>query len=84
MVAISKNIGHVPVLIEEICGILKQLVFNPIICDATFGNGGYTAKFLEFGRVICIDRDPRAVERARLINHPNMLHVLHSNVFCLI
>jgi 16S rRNA (cytosine1402-N4)-methyltransferase len=54
---------------------LDYLAIRPdgIYVDATFGAGGHTRAILERlngGRLISIDADPQAVERARAIEHP--------------
>src|ERR1700719_5081264 len=61
--------GHRPVLLHP---LIESLQPRPgqIAVDATLGAGGVTAALLERvspgGRVIAIDRDPNAVEAARL------------------
>ena len=58
---------HVPVLKDE---ILAQLDVRPdgIYVDGTFGRGGHSRALLEkigpAGRLLVIDRDPRALEAA--------------------
>ncbi len=64
--------NHVSVLLEP---ALEYLAIRPdgIYVDATFGAGGHTRAILErlqTGRLIAIDADPEAVERARAIAHP--------------
>lgn len=63
--------GHRPVLLEEAVAALSLDSGNTVI-DATFGGGGHTRRILEelgeAGRVIGIDRDPAAAERASLIS----------------
>jgi 16S rRNA (cytosine1402-N4)-methyltransferase len=52
---------HVPVLIEEVLGILAPVAGGTFI-DGTFGAGGYTSAILATGAaVIAIDRDPTAI-----------------------
>lgn len=61
---------HVPVLVRE---VLSTLVVRPNgnYLDATFGGGGHTRAILEQldeqARVLVIDRDPDAVQRAELL-----------------
>lgn len=59
---------HRPVLLEE---AVAALAIKPggTYVDATFGGGGYTRALLDLpvGRVVAIDRDPAAVERARAL-----------------
>ena len=60
--------GHRAVMVEE---VLEYLAPEPgdVIVDATLGSGGHTAAIVERvkpgGKVIGIDRDPDAIERAR-------------------
>jgi 16S rRNA (cytosine1402-N4)-methyltransferase len=58
---------HRPVMLEEAVAALAP-VDGETVVDATFGGGGHTRRILEKlapdGRVIGIDRDPEAVERA--------------------
>ncbi len=75
---------HVPVLSSE---ILELLAVRPgqTVVDGTLGGGGHTRLLAEHvgtaGRVISLDRDPAAVERARaeLVDLP--VTSLHGN-FC--
>ncbi len=69
--------SHVSVLLEP---ALEYLAIRPdgIYVDATFGAGGHTRAILDrldSGRVIAIDADPEAVERARAIAHPSFTFV---------
>jgi 16S rRNA (cytosine1402-N4)-methyltransferase len=58
---------HQPVMVNE---VLEYLACTPgkVIVDATLGSGGHAAAILERirpgGRLIGIDRDPEAIERA--------------------
>jgi 16S rRNA (cytosine1402-N4)-methyltransferase len=67
---LSKMNGHLPVMLEEVLYLLSQATCgegSPVIVDATFGGGGHTRAILNRFpecRVIGIDRDPAAVERA--------------------
>jgi 16S rRNA (cytosine1402-N4)-methyltransferase len=58
---------HRPVMLEEAVAALDPKDGETVV-DATFGGGGHAARILEElapdGRVVGIDRDPRAVERA--------------------
>lgn len=59
--------GHSPVMLEEAVEALAP--FNgDVVVDATFGGGGHSRLILEKlapdGRVVGIDRDPEAAERA--------------------
>ena len=58
---------HRPVMLEEAVAALDPKDGETVV-DATFGGGGHTSRILEKlapgGRVVGIDRDPQAVERA--------------------
>jgi 16S rRNA (cytosine1402-N4)-methyltransferase len=58
---------HRPVMLEEAVAALAP-VNGETVVDATFGGGGHTRRVLEKlapdGRVVGIDRDPEAIERA--------------------
>ncbi|MHB8145785.1 MAG: 16S rRNA (cytosine(1402)-N(4))-methyltransferase RsmH [Vulcanimicrobiaceae bacterium] len=69
--------SHVSVLLEP---ALEYLAIRPdgIYVDATFGAGGHTSAILERisgGRVIALDADPGAAERAAHIAHPSLTFV---------
>lgn len=59
---------HVPVLLKEVMEYLRPKA-GDVMLDATLGAGGHAAEILKQiipeGRLIAIDRDPEAVERAR-------------------
>ena len=59
--------GHRPVMLEEALAALDPKD-GEVIIDATFGGGGHTRRILERlgpdGKVVGIDRDPEAVDRA--------------------
>lgn len=49
---------HIPVMLEEVLAALDPQP-DALICDATFGAGGYSRAILEAGAdVVAIDRDP--------------------------
>ncbi len=60
---------HTPVLVEE---VFSALAVRPagLYIDATFGRGGHSARILEAlgpeGRLVAIDRDPRAITAGQL------------------
>jgi 16S rRNA (cytosine1402-N4)-methyltransferase len=71
---------HVPVLLSR---SLEYLAIKPrgIYVDATFGGGGHSKAILERlegGRLIALDADPDAAERARSISDPAFSFV-HAN-----
>jgi 16S rRNA (cytosine1402-N4)-methyltransferase len=59
--------GHYPVMLEEVVEALA-LSGGDVVVDATFGGGGHARRILQElgpeGRVVGIDRDPEAAERA--------------------
>ena len=68
---------HVPVLLEP---ALELLAIRPdgIYVDATFGAGGHASAILErldSGRLIALDADPSAAERAGAISDPRLTFV---------
>jgi len=69
---------HVPVLLEP---SLAYLAIRPdgIYVDATFGGGGHSAAILQrlssSGRLIALDADPEAVQRAAAIAHPSFTFI---------
>lgn len=75
--------GHIPVLLEE---CIKYLNIKPdgIYVDGTLGMGGHSEeilKRLDTGRLISIDRDTVAIERAgaRLEPWADKLTIVHGN-----
>eukprot|EP00842_Homolaphlyctis_polyrhiza_P003973 jgi/Hompol1/4577/HPOL_003722-RA len=67
--------AHVPVFLEPVVDILSpyfddEAATHPkqrLLCDATFGNGGHAKAILDSidCKLICIDQDPLAIERAK-------------------
>ncbi|MCZ6771797.1 MAG: 16S rRNA (cytosine(1402)-N(4))-methyltransferase RsmH [Proteobacteria bacterium] len=61
---------HVPVLLSEVVGLMNVRP-GGLYIDATFGRGGHSRAILQCldsqGRLIVIDRDPQAVEQARIL-----------------
>ncbi|MBQ7692819.1 MAG: 16S rRNA (cytosine(1402)-N(4))-methyltransferase RsmH [Oscillospiraceae bacterium] len=75
--------GHVSVLLDE---CIENLSIKPdgIYLDGTLGMGGHSyeiASRLSTGRLICIDRDETAIERAgrRLAPFGEKVHLVHGN-----
>ncbi|KAJ2571079.1 hypothetical protein IW140_001781 [Coemansia sp. RSA 1813] len=69
---------HVPVLLKEAVGYIAPCDGKAYL-DATFGEGGYTKHILDSAKckVIAIDQDPIAVNKARQLAHvyPDRLSV---------
>ncbi len=61
--------GHVPVMVEE---VMQALAPHPgsLQIDGTLGGGGHAVRILEAispgGKLLGLDADPAAIERARL------------------
>lgn len=75
--------GHIPVLLEE---CIKYLNIKPdgVYVDGTLGMGGHSEAILQrltTGRLISIDRDTYAIERAteRLAPYADRLTIVHGN-----
>ena len=71
---------HATVLLHETVDGLA-LKENGIYIDGTFGRGGHSrlilSKLSASGRLIAIDRDPKAVAEAQKIQDPRF-HIEHS------
>jgi 16S rRNA (cytosine1402-N4)-methyltransferase len=63
------EVGHLPVLAEEVMTILSPRP-GSLQIDGTLGGGGHTERILEAstpdGRVLGLDADPAAIERVRV------------------
>ncbi len=75
--------GHVPVLLREVIEFLQVRPDGNYI-DATLGGGGHSQEILqrlEGGRLLSLDRDPRALELAgkRLAGFGGKLIMQHGN-----
>lgn len=75
---------HIPVLMTEVLDLMAPRSGGRYI-DATFGGGGHTRSLLQGsapdGRVLAIDADPDAVERAEQLSaiFPGRLEMVHGN-----
>ncbi len=76
--------GHYPVMLEEAVQALA-LSAGEIVVDATFGGGGHTRRILEElgpeGRVIGIDRDPYAAQRALVLTKEDRRFTFRSGAY---
>lgn len=75
--------GHIPVLLEE-CIKYLNIMPDGIYVDGTLGMGGHSEAILQrltTGRLISIDRDTYAIERAteRLAPYADRLTIVHGN-----
>ena len=72
--------AHAPVLAARVIDLLLTDL-DGVYVDATFGRGGHSRLILKRlstrGRLIALDRDPHAVEEARLIDD-RRFHVEHT------
>ena len=72
---------HITVLLHEAVNGLA-LKENGIYIDGTFGRGGHSCLILsqlsEHGRLIAVDRDPRAIAEAEKIQDPRF-HIEHNS-----
>ncbi|WMY95980.1 MAG: 16S rRNA (cytosine(1402)-N(4))-methyltransferase RsmH [Arsenophonus sp.] len=79
---IDHKLSHMTVLLEEAVNGL-QLKKNGIYIDATFGRGGHSKLILsrlgKGGRLIAIDRDPKAIIIAKNIINDIRFSVTHTN-----
>jgi 16S rRNA (cytosine1402-N4)-methyltransferase len=79
--AAESGADHIPVLRDEVMAALAPRDGATYV-DGTFGAGGYSRAFLSAARcrVIGIDRDPRAVERAGALaqEHPGRFTVVEG------
>lgn len=56
--------NHIPVMLKEVCDYLG-IKSGDVICDGTFGAGGYSKALLDQGaRIIAIDQDPNVIRDA--------------------
>jgi len=64
---------HVPVLVDEVVEFLRDSPPEGEIMDGTVGGGGHARAILERipdSRILAVDRDPEALERARSTLEP--------------
>lgn len=77
---LDKEYQHITVLLEEAVDAL-DIKANGVYVDGTFGRGGHSRLILsrlnEQGRLIVLDRDPRAIAEANKINDPR-LTIVHG------
>ncbi|NMH59221.1 16S rRNA (cytosine(1402)-N(4))-methyltransferase RsmH [Alteromonas ponticola] len=76
----SAPLSHASVLLNE---CIHALAIDPdgIYVDATFGRGGHSRAILQHlsdkGRLIAFDRDPQAIEAARLLADDPRFTIIH-------
>jgi len=60
---------HFPVMLDEVIQICNSINKDKIFIDCTFGGGGYSKELLKFPniKVIALDRDKSAIEKAQLL-----------------
>ncbi|MFA5786412.1 MAG: 16S rRNA (cytosine(1402)-N(4))-methyltransferase RsmH [Actinomycetota bacterium] len=64
----GERLGHLPVMVERVVDLLAPVAADWVV-DATLGLGGHAMALLEAApeaRVLGIDRDPQALEAARV------------------
>ena len=77
----TEQLQHVTVLLEEaVAGLaIKE---NGIYVDGTFGRGGHSRHILKYlgasGRLIAVDRDPRAIEAAKEFELDSRFQIVHG------
>ena len=76
----SLETTHFPVMINEVIQTCHPIV-GGLFVDCTFGGGGYSKEFLKFSntKVIALDRDKNAKERAEKIKKKNSKNFLFYN-----
>ena len=77
--------GHLPVMLERVVALLAPALATsrPVVVDATLGLGGHAEELLRrFGevRLVGIDRDPQALQRAnaRLAAYSGRVSLAHA------
>jgi 16S rRNA (cytosine1402-N4)-methyltransferase len=81
--SIDADTGHEPVLLDEAMAFLAPAA-GGVYCDATVGLGGHAVSILQRsspgGRLVGIDRDPEALERARtrLVDFGDRVRLVHA------
>lgn len=78
------NRQHAPVMLQESLKGLNILP-NGIYVDATFGCGGHSREILKClgpkGRLLCIDKDPAAIARAKALQAEDPRVTVHHGSF---
>jgi 16S rRNA (cytosine1402-N4)-methyltransferase len=82
---VEANPAHVPVLLDRVLALLAPALEEPasVLVDATLGLGGHTEAILQHcpeARVVGIDRDTNALERAgdRLADFGDRITLVHA------
>ncbi len=77
----TEQTKHVSVLLHESIDALA-IVPDGVYIDGTFGRGGHSKEILarlgERGRLFAIDRDPTAIEAAKVFSGDPRFHITHS------
>jgi 16S rRNA (cytosine1402-N4)-methyltransferase len=80
----EKFSAHLPVLLEEVIGQLA-VVGDGVYVDATFGRGGHSRGILQRlgpgGRLMAMDRDPRAVMAGRELEREDVRFSIEQETF---
>ena len=79
----SEAIPHIPVLLNEVCDVFRELT-NGTIVDATLGYGGHSEAILKLNdstKMFCIDRDSEAIafSQKRLAGFGSRVQFFHGD-----
>jgi 16S rRNA (cytosine1402-N4)-methyltransferase len=72
---------HFPVMLNEVIQICDPSKKNQLVIDCTFGGGGYSKELLKFPniKVLALDRDKSAIERAKVLETKQVNQFLFYN-----
>jgi 16S rRNA (cytosine1402-N4)-methyltransferase len=78
----SLQTTHISVLLKESIDALN-ITAGGVYVDGTFGRGGHSRAILDHlgdaGRLFAIDRDPAAIEEAKLLADDPRFHITHNS-----